>query len=56
LPQTIVKFKEEVRALKYEGEYFNIGSKLGLLKANIYFGLKNDELNEINDYIKEICN
>lgn len=54
LPQAIVMFKNEVRALKYDGEYFNIGSKTGLLKSNIYFGLKNKELfNDINNYIKK---
>ena len=55
LPQSIVLFKDEVRSLNYEGEYFNIGSKLGLLKANIHFGLKNKELsNELYKFINNI--
>lgn len=54
LPNAILLFKDEVRALNYEGEYFNIGSKLGLLKANIHFALKNQELSqELNKYIKK---
>ena len=55
LPQAILLFKDEVRALNYQGEYFNIGSKQGLLKANIYFGLKKKQLdNDLINYIKEL--
>ena len=53
LPQAILLFKDEIRSLNYQGEYFNIGSKLGLLKANIYYGLKNEFIrNELKSFIK----
>ena len=53
LPNAILLFKDEVRALNYEGTYFNVGSKLGLLKANIHFTLKNEEVaTELRDYMK----
>lgn len=53
LPNAILLFKDEVRSLKYNGEYFNIGSELGLIKANIHFGLKNSKFNdELKEYIK----
>lgn len=55
LPNAILLFKDEVRALNYDGEYFNIGSKLGLIKANIHFGLKNeDSKEELEHYIKKL--
>lgn len=55
LPNAVLKFQGEVRALNYEGISFDIGNKLGLLKANIYFGLKNNSLNEeLRKYINYI--
>lgn len=57
LPNAILLFKGEVRALKYIGEYFNIGSKLGFIKANIHFGLINKDFgNDLNNYIKKQMN
>lgn len=55
LPNAILLFKGEVSNYSYEGNYFNIGSKIGLIKANIYYGLKKDELNkDLKDFIKNI--
>lgn len=55
LPNAILKFKDEVRSLNYNDESFDIGSKFGLLKANIHYALKNNELRDnIKDYIKNI--
>jgi len=55
LPTALLHFKDEVRVLKYNGIYFNIGNKLDYLKANIYFSLKrNDMHDEIINYIKSI--
>ncbi|HHW69170.1 MAG TPA: UTP--glucose-1-phosphate uridylyltransferase [Tenericutes bacterium] len=40
-------------ACKIEGKYFDIGNKLEYIKANIEFGLQNDELKEgLSDYLK----
>ena len=40
---------------EFEGERFDCGSKFGYLKANIAFGLANDELSErLKKYIGEI--
>lgn len=53
LPNAVLLFKDEVRALNYQGTYFNIGSKLGLIKANIHFALKNKNIaNELREYMK----
>lgn len=55
LPNAILLFKGEVRALNYDGDYFNIGSKLGLIKANIHFGLKNKEFgSDLYNYINKL--
>ena len=55
LPNAILLFKNDVRSLNYEGEYFNIGSKLGLTKANIYYGIKNIDFGpQLKAYIKSI--
>ena len=54
LPEAILKFKD-VRVLLYEGEYFDIGNKLGFLKANIHYGLKNEKFkDELLNYINSI--
>ena len=55
LPAAILLFQNEVRALLFEGQYFDIGSKIGLLKTNIHFALKKDEYKqELLEYLKEI--
>ncbi|MBQ8473206.1 MAG: hypothetical protein IJ501_06860 [Bacilli bacterium] len=55
LPTALLHFKDQVRCVVYEGLYFNIGSKLGYLKANIYFGLKRSDMHdELLNFIKEI--
>ena len=55
LPTALLHFKDQVRCVVYEGMYFNIDSKLGYLKANIYFGLKRSDMHdEILSYIKSI--
>lgn len=36
----------KVGAFKFEGKRYDIGSKIGLLKANIEFGLRNEETSE----------
>ena len=45
-----------VYALEFEGERYDMGSKVGFLKANIVKGLEHPETaNEIKDFIKEIA-
>jgi len=36
--------KAPFTGLRFEGERFDCGSKLGFMQANIAFGLENDEL------------
>lgn len=38
--------KEGATTCRFEGDYYDTGSKIGYLKANIDFGLKNDNLKE----------
>ena len=42
---------------EFEGQRFDCGSKVGYLKANIFHGLANDELNkELRNYLRGISN
>ncbi len=42
---------------EFEGQRFDCGSKVGYLKANIFHGLANDELNkELKSYLRGISN
>ena len=46
---------EKVVAYKFQGKRYDIGNKFGLLKANIEFGLKNDETKEeLKEYLKSL--
>lgn len=46
---------EEVLAYNFTGKRYDIGNKIGLLKANIEFGLRNEETeDELKEYLKEI--
>lgn len=58
LTDAIAKFAraDGVYALEFEGERYDMGSKVGFLKANIVKGLEHPETaNEIKDFIKEIA-
>ena len=51
----MIKSGEDVGAYKFQGERYDIGSKLGLLKANIEFGMRNEETAEgLKEYLKTI--
>ena len=51
----MMKDEEEVLAYNFSGKRYDIGSKSGLLKANIEFGLRNEETKEeIKKYLKEL--
>lgn len=55
LPGALLYFENHVRVLRYDGIYFNIGNKLDYLKANIYFGLKRDDMHEeLIKYLKTL--
>lgn len=55
LPHALLNFKGEVKAYWYNDEYFNIGEKLGFIKASIHFGLKNNEYKEeLVSYLKNV--
>lgn len=46
---------EKVYAYKFQGKRYDIGNKIGLLKANIEFGLRNSETaEELREYLEEI--
>lgn len=47
--------KQDFYACRYEGKYYDIGNKMGYIKANIEFALDRDELrNDVEKYIKEM--
>lgn len=47
--------KQDFYACKFDGKYFDIGSQLGYLKANMEFALQRDDLKEdTKKYIKEL--
>lgn len=47
--------EEKVLAYNFDGKRYDIGNKFGLLKANIKFGLRNEETKEeLLKYIKNI--
>ena len=47
--------KGKVKALDFEGVRYDMGSRLGYLKANIEFGLRDKELkNDLIDYLKTL--
>ena len=55
LPEILLSLNEDVKALKYEGTYYDIGSHLGFVKANVMYYLKNaKDKEEFLDFIKEL--
>lgn len=54
LPHALLNFKGEVKALWYNDEYFNVGDKLGFIKASIHYGLKSDYKDELVSYLKDV--
>ena len=51
----MMRDNEEVLAYNFIGKRYDIGSKFGLLKANIEFGLRNEETKEdIKEYLKKL--
>ena len=55
LTYALLLFPNEVRGLKYNGSYFNLGEKTGYIKASINYAIKNkDEKNNLIKYIKEV--
>lgn len=55
LTYALLLFPNEVRGLKYNGNYFNLGEKTGYIKASINYAIKNkDEKNNLIKYIKEV--
>lgn len=55
IPEVLMNSNEELRAKKYDGKYYDIGSHLGYIKANIAYGLKKDKIKEdLLDFIKNI--
>ena len=46
---------DKVLAYNFEGKRYDIGNKLGLLKANIEFGLRHPEIkDELREYLKTL--
>ena len=51
----MMKDGEDVLAYNFTGKRYDIGSKVGLLKANIEFGFRNEETKEdIKEYLKKL--
>jgi UTP--glucose-1-phosphate uridylyltransferase len=51
----MIKDGKDVGAFKFEGKRYDIGSKIGLLKANIEFGLRNEETkDDLKKYLKTL--
>ena len=49
----MIKDGKDVGAYKFKGKRYDIGSKLGLLKANIEFGLRNEETKDgLKEFLK----
>lgn len=55
LPESML-LTDTVKAYKLIGNYYNIGSKLGYLKANIAYYLKREDKNLLIEYMKNIIN
>lgn len=52
---SMMKDGEKVVAYNFDGKRYDIGNKFGLLKANIEFGLRNEETkDELMEYLKNI--
>lgn len=52
---SLLQNEEEVLSYIFEGKRYDIGDKLGLLKANIEFGLRAEEINsELKEYLKNL--
>ena len=52
---TMMRDGEDVLAYNFSGQRYDIESKVGLLKANIEFGLRNEETKEdIKEYLKKL--
>ena len=53
----MLKDGEKVIAYEFDGKRYDIGNKIGLLKANIEFGLRNEETkDELLNYLKNDLN
>ncbi len=46
----------KVNAVEFEGERYDMGSRLGFLKANVEYALRDEELaEELKKYLKSLC-
>lgn len=55
LPHSLLNFKGEVKVYCCDDEYFDIGEKIGFIKASIHYGLKNNLYkNELIAYLKKL--
>ncbi|RAL55773.1 UTP--glucose-1-phosphate uridylyltransferase [Candidatus Gracilibacteria bacterium GN02-872] len=51
----LMRKEKDIFGVEIKGERYDTGNKVGFLKANIAYGLKNEELKEdLKDYLKEI--
>ena len=55
IPELLRNSDEELRAVKYDGTYYDIGSHVGYIKANIAYGLKKESIKkDLVEFIKNI--
>lgn len=51
----ILNKPQRVFAYEFKGKRYDVGNKLGMLEANIEYGLKHPELkDELNEYLKSL--
>ena len=46
LPDVLMSLNEPIRAVNIKGNYFDIGSHSGFIEANVFYGLKDNKINE----------
>lgn len=52
---SMIQDGEKVLAYSFTGERYDIGNKFGLLKANIEYGLRHEEISEkLKDYLSSL--
>ncbi|MBU4580639.1 UTP--glucose-1-phosphate uridylyltransferase, partial [Patescibacteria group bacterium] len=53
--KAVLMKNKPVYGLEFEGERYDCGSKIGLLKANVDFALKHKELNgDFREYLRSL--
>lgn len=54
LPEILLSLEKEIRSVEITGEYFDIGSHLGYIKANIMYAMDSSIKDELKEFLKSI--